>query len=314
VTSRQPSAAGGERPEISILIGLASREDDPGTLRLLHALRNQQGGISSEMIVAHRRQDQLPRAIAREYPEVRLLAAPPHTSLPALRTMALAQARADLIAVIADHCLPCPGWLKAFHDAFRNAPANLIAVGGVVVNRDGTSAAQRAAFTFEYAPFIPPLPAADTGTVPGMNICYRRTAFREADQDHLRSAFWENFHHRRLQANGSAFRIVPEARVTYQKEWTSGAFLRQRFNYSRYYAARRLQGQGSIRRGAMGIFSILLPPLLLVRHGRAMAGRDQNQRAGPAALPYLVLYSLAAAAGELAGAFLGDGDILKELS
>ncbi len=314
MTSRQPTTDDGRKPDISVLIGLASREDDPGTLRLLDALRSQEGGIRSEIIVAHGRGDLLPRTIANDFPEVRLLPAEAGTSLPALRTLALSSATADLIAIIADHCLPCPGWLKAFHDAYRQAPADVIAMGGVVINHAGRGAAQRAAFTFEYAPFIPPLEAGETASVPGMNICYRRAAFQQTSETDLRSAFWENFHHSRLLADGSTFSMVPEAQVTYLKDWTCRAFLRQRFNYSRYYAARRLHGQGWLRRGGMGISSMLLPPLFLVRHRQAMAGRARSQRAGTAALPYLVLYSLAAAAGELTGAFLGGADTLRELS
>ncbi len=88
MTSRQPTAADGQQPDISVLIGLASREDDPGTLRLLDALRSQEGGIRSEIIVAHGRRDLLPRTIANDFPEVRLLPAEAGTSLPALRTLA----------------------------------------------------------------------------------------------------------------------------------------------------------------------------------------------------------------------------------
>ena len=43
-----------QKPDISILVGLACADPDPGTIRLLESLRDQQGDLSWEVIVADR--------------------------------------------------------------------------------------------------------------------------------------------------------------------------------------------------------------------------------------------------------------------
>ena len=148
-------------PEFSILVARASTVEAGGVLDLLAALRGQEGNPSYEVVVADRLSDHVTGRIEREFTEAVVIRAPARTSIPALRAVALAHARGDLVAVIGDSCVPDPDWLSAFRRSFATAPQDVVAVGGCVVNGSGTSPLARATFLCEYLPFMPPLTVRD---------------------------------------------------------------------------------------------------------------------------------------------------------
>ena len=195
-----------------------------------------------------------------------------------------------------------------------SAPHEVAAVGGMVVNSTGQSAAQRAAFTLEYAPFIPPGRSGSAPFLPGMNIAYRRQALEQVSTSDLGTAFWENFLHPRLLRMGGTFISQPEAVVTYVRQWTWSRFAAHRYAYSRYYAGTLHRESTAISRLLAAPLRLILPVLILARHYSAMRGRAPDQHAGIGALPYLLLYTAAATFGEIIGILAGPGDSLTRIA
>lgn len=297
----------------SVLIGRASTVDSTRILETLDALMHQTGDHEVEVIVADRLQDGITREIGERYPQVRLLRAHAGASLPVLRAWALEHASGEFIAVTEDHCVPDPDWLVNIADAYRRAPPETLAVGGCIGNGIGESVLDWATFLCEYGYFLPPVREGVTAVLPGMNLAYRRTALESVPPQSLREGFWETTTHPLLNAPGPRFYATGSIRVMHKKKFTLGFFLSQRFLYSRYYAGRRLAREQVWRRAWMCLGTVLLPPLLLYRFYRGIWPKRHGRRELLAATPYLVLFSLVWAAGEMVGYAAGAGAALAAL-
>jgi glycosyltransferase involved in cell wall biosynthesis len=297
----------------SVLIGRSSTADERRIFETLESLRRQQDAPAYEVIVADRCGDAVTREIEARYPEVRLLRLPPRTPLPELRAAALDVAAGSHVVVIEDHCIASADWLRAIASAFEEAPAGTVAIGGCVENGVRDSALDHATFLCEYSAFTPPVAEGPTASLPGMNIAYERRALAAVDRALFREGFWETTVHPVLVAAGGAFRSTGRIRLVHSKKFRARFFVRQRYVYSRHYAARRFQAG---RRGARALaFALtpLLPALLLARitaNARA-AGRVRSELLP--ALPWLALFAIVWAWGEMVGYAAGPGDSLSEI-
>ena len=297
---------------ISVIIGRVSTEDGKRILETLAALRAQENAPAHEVLIADRLSDAVTAAIRRDYSEVVLIPCAPGTPIPAMRTRALQQARGAYLAVTEDHCVPPRQWLAAIGEAFRNAPAGTVAVGGPIENGIHASSLDWATFLCEYSAWPPPLPSGRTTVLPGMNVAYRRDAIAAVGHEFLLTGFWETTAHPMLLARGGKLFLSDRMRIVHKKKFSFGLFARQRFLYSRYYAALRFEHRDPARRWLMCVASVALPPLVLVRIGR------DALRKGLApeffrALPWLVVFATIWAAGEMVGYAAGAGDALARI-
>ncbi|MEZ5498301.1 MAG: glycosyltransferase [Steroidobacteraceae bacterium] len=300
-------------PLFSIIIGLVSTEDKRRVLQTLEALRQQDGQATYEVVIADRRSDDVSREISTNFPEVRLIAQPPETDLPQLRTAALAATRGEFIVVTEDHCVPTHGWLAAIAEAFAGAPPSAVAVGGCVENGVADTALDWATFLCEYSFFLPPVAEGSSTVLPGMNVAYRRRAFEKIDNSVLTRGFWETTLHPVLLAAGHTFFSSNRIRLLHSKKFSLGLFLRQRYLYSQYFAGIRFARREYLRRAAACLASVLLPPLLLLRMARQARTKHDGIKHFMAALPYLCLFVVVWAVGEMRGYALGAGSALAEI-
>jgi glycosyltransferase involved in cell wall biosynthesis len=297
----------------SVLIGFVSRREAARILDVLAALREQSPPVAHEVIVADRLHNAVSKRFEREFPEVRLLAFPPHTSLPALRTAALLAARGRYAVVTEDHCIPAPNWLAAIVTAFADGASDVAAVGGAVVNGLPQRWLDRATFQCEYGNYLPPRATGPDTDLPGMNVAYVRQRLLALDRALLRAGFWETTAHPALLRQGARFVFADEIRLVHCKHFGLMEFIAQRYLYSRHYAGSRFAPTAWLKRSAAVALSPLLPVLLLWRFHRGALRRRRYWTEFLSLAPLLALFAVIWAAGEMAGYASGPGDALSKL-
>jgi GT2 family glycosyltransferase len=276
----------------------------------LDALLAQRGAGAIEMIVATRRAEVDQVALRTAYPGVRLLVAPANTSIPALRSLALKQARGTVVAVTEDHCVPCPDWVERIGAAIEQRGAGL--VGGPVENAWTGRLRDRAAFLTEYAGAIRPTMPEPTRNLPGNNVAYS-SALVPGLCRILDSGRWESFYHQQLAALGEPLIYDPDLLVYHRRPFDFWYFVAQRFHFSRSFAAMRNQSLSRRGRLAYGLGSAALPPFLILRGLRTLQRKRRFVGQYLLALPLIAAYTCAGAVGEMCGYLLGGGASLARV-
>ena len=304
---------GDDEPIFSVLIGLVSTEDRSRILETLNALRDQEGGPHYEVVIGDRRQDDISAQIRDNYPETCLLSYPPSTSLPELRTAALRRARGQYVVVTEDHCVPAENWLSSMAQAFAVAPKRTAAVGGCVENGVRDTAFDWATFLCEYSYFLSPVCEGTTTVLPGMNVAYRRSVLADRDEQLLRRGFWETTLHPLLINEGWKLYSTNRIKLYHCKKFSFGLFSKQRFTYSRFYAALRVASDGLPKRLLAAGATVILPPLLLSRFVRQVLSKRRLRMELVSALPMLCVFVVIWAFGEWVGYLFGQGDALSKI-
>jgi len=303
-----------EKPlEFSILIGLVSTQDRERIFEVLNAIQNQTGNLGYEVIIVDRCQDRISNAIDKRYPMVKRLTCSADTSLPAMHTLALNQAGGQFIVVTEVHCVPASNWLESFSREFTIAPPQTVAVGGCVNNGVAESAFDRATYFCEYGAFAEPVAEGLTSNLPGMNIAYRHQALKEFDTGALERGFWESTIHPEMLKNGHIFYSSNNVRITHCKKFNFGLFARQRFLYSRYYADMRYPPHQVLIRVSAALVTFVLPVLLLLRSFRNASSKPALRKGYVSSIPFLLLFYVIWAWGEIVGYLLGSNNALGQL-
>jgi len=241
------------------------------------------------------------------------LSADASTSLPALRTSALEQATGKYIIITEDHCVPSTDWLSSFYQAFEDAPENTMAVGGCVENGVSESSFDWATFFCEYSFFLQPVHEGTGNTLPGMNVACRKEVFLKVNREILTSGFWETTLHPQLIKQGYKLFSTNKIKLFHSKKFTLGLFLRQRFIYSRYYAGLRFKSSQYFHRLLACCATVLLPPLLLYRIVKRIRTKKRLRKELLSASPYLALFMVVWAAGEMWGYVFGADKTLAAI-
>lgn len=279
----------------------------PAIAECLEALRRQDGDVAAEVLVVDRCGEATRTVLRERFPDVRILAALPGTTIPALRALGIAHSRGPLVALIEDHCNVAPGWLATIDRARRGGHR---VIGGAVENGSVERVVDWAAFFCEYARFMPPLKGGEVDEVTGNNVVYDRATL--AGLGPL-DASWEFFLHARLKEQGVRFFCEPDLLVSHRKEFGFRYFLSQRFHYSRSFAGMRLVGAPGWKRAAYALATPLLPPVLFARIARAVAQRAGYGGRFLQSAPVLAVFLAAWAWGEAVGALAGPGDSLARV-
>lgn len=295
-----------EAPQLTVVIPSVSGWGDlEGCLDALAAQRD----ARVEVIVADRVGEAVRAPLRRRFPAAVVLEAAPGTPIPALRRLAFRAARADVVGVIEDHVLVPPDWARRMLAA--HAEGHQV-VGGAVENAATATVADWSAFLCEYHRCLA-VPAGTAEWVTGNNVTYRR-ALLERFADVLTDDRWENHLHDAVRAAGIPLHSRPEIVVGHRLHTTVGAYVTQRFLYSRSFAGARLRGTPAARRLLYGAAALLLPPVLLWRIVRAVRASGRYGAELRRSLPLLPVYAVAWAAGETAGAWFGPGDALRRVA
>ena len=299
-------------PLVSVLIGRVSTIEPGRIIEVLQALRAQDLAAAHEVIVVDRRQDEWTERMAREFPEVRLLPCDAGLPLPAMRNLALEAAAGEFVVVTEDHCVPGPTWLRTVSDVFREHPS-ATAIAGAVENGSTASAVDAATYLCEYAEFTPPIVDGPSERLCGVNIAYRRAALLQVPVELRRGAFWETAVDPYLRRSGATLLATNRLRVEHRKRIPLRSFLAHRFAYSRQFAGSRFPPRSWLRRAVAATLAPALPIVLVARMARSAARSPAVARALPAAAPFLLVFFVAWALGELVGYSCGPGSALAEV-
>ena len=275
----------------------------------LTALESQSSDVSLEMVVVDRLGDGVRSEVTRRFPDARVIAVSPRTTIPQMRQAAFEAAKGDAIAVIEDHVIVPPGWARALLDARRETGA---VVGGSIDNAARSSVVDWAAFLCEYSHCITPLPAGPTSSLPGNNVVYDR-ALLSRYRDTIAAGKWENYLHDALHRDGVPMVLRPEIGVGHKKHYTVGEYLSQRFLYARSYAGERVKGMPLAKRFAYGAAAFALPPLLMYRTIARVLAKRRYRAQLLLSIPLLVLFIISWTAGEVVGYWTGPADSLSRV-
>lgn len=293
--SDAPTAA----PDVAVILIVRDPGDSPDAV--LAALAAQPEAAGFALILA----DGRPAAPEAAPPGVTLVRAP-GLSMPQLKARGIAAARAAALAFLEPKAVPSPGWAAALRRARAAAPE--AALGGAVRFAGRGTAADQAAFIFEYAGFsAAQLDAGQTRDLPGNNMVLPRAALLAHCGDILAAeGLNKPFCQARLAAAGVPLRLVADMAVAMTTRHRLGSLLSSRMRHARCFGGTRValappRLRWRYRLGAPAV------PLLVLAKRMGAAGRAETGPRRPGTLAALALLCLAWAAGEIAGSWRGPG-------
>ena len=279
----------------------------------LQRLRNQQGSVDHEIIVADCSTDRTPNLIKSEFPHVSLLHFDSTMCLAELRARAIRQSRGDIIAILDPYSMAGDDWLVslvALHEKHLHP-----VIGGSVDLHDKhrKNLLQWAQYFNEYGMFMSPVSTVAAEILPGSNISYKRHLLHTII-DGNEPAFWKTFINDALIGRSDGMLLSPAIRVSLDKPIPFLHFFKTRYLHGRCYAAMRCSKSSSVERFLRAASSPLIPFVLQWRWGRTFWPKGHHRLRFVLTLPVQLILFCAWALGECAGYLIGDGDSCSRLT
>lgn len=271
----------------------------------LSSLEKQRAKECAEVIVAESSGDDTAKRIADEHPQVTVIPFSTPRPIPALRSIGIRQAKADIVVTTEDHCVFDEDWYGQILQAHQANPQP--AIGGAVENGSRQRLVDWAAYICEYGKFMLPFPPGPGIDLPGPNVSYKRDALEKTCSDLLDRGVWENVLHERLVSGGMELRMDPSIVVYHAKMFGFWEFLAQRYYFGRSFAAGRVERAPLSTRAFFVLVSPLLPPLFLWRYAKHVFGKRRFIKEFFKAFPLLIIFATAWSVGEFFGYAFGDG-------
>ena len=293
------------QPELSVVI--PSVNGERFVLECLQALENQSNQEAIEVIVCDRLRDGPAEAIRGRFPWVKVESGLYEHSIPALRWHGMKTARAEVVAVIEDHCLAPPGWAEQVLAAHAQGPD---VVAGPVENASRDSLFDWAFFLLEYGSSMPPQASGEGAAIPGGSVSYKKAVLPL--EDNRFAALWESFLINRLRREGARIHIDPGLLIHHRTPFSFREFAVQKYLYSRSFAAMRASDERPAVRFAFAGFAVTaLPFLLLMRLIKTVWAKKRNRSELLLALPMIAVFVCCGALGEAIGYCARDGGSLR---
>jgi glycosyltransferase involved in cell wall biosynthesis len=297
-----------EEPLVSVVIACVNGMPSIG--ECIDHLSDQEGDIPAEIIVADRCGEPVRREIRQRYPQVVLIEADAHATIPKLRAMGMALAKGKMIAILEDHCNVSRTWMEVVR---RAQAAGEQAIGGAVENGATDRVVDWAVYFCEYARFMLPVARGRVQEITGNNSVYDRRLLERIGPE-LKEEVWESFLHQKMREMGVPFYSDPELLVSHKKEFGYGYFWSQRYHYSRSFAGMRMAGAPIWKRLAVaGASGVLLPPLLLWRMFKSVRAKGRLGAQFARSLPVIGTFLVPWAWGEVVGSLMGPGRSLEKV-
>lgn len=289
---------GRSAPRVSVVV--ASFRERKLLDDCLASLLPQCASHDAEVVVARACPEDEFHSLQSDYPKVLFVPAPEGSGVPYLRSLGLAAAEGDVVALTEDHCVVASDWVAQL---VRAQQTGADVVGGAMGNAQRRRSVDWAAYFAEYGFFAEG--GGNTGGAPlltGANVAYSRRVVGEVVR-WASEGEWENVAHARLLAQGSTLQFLRTAAVYQNKTYRFWGFCLDRYVHGRDYARRRLVDEGGLRRLWYVPGAAVLPFLLTLRVYRAIAPahRGAFARALPITFAFLSAWSVGEAAGYLLG-------------
>ncbi len=202
-------------------------------------------------------------------------------------------AEGDDVALTISPMRPAPDWVSRL----RARLADDEVVAGAIDPGDDLRLVDWAEYFCRYARDMRPFARRENAEIPGDNCAYRR-ALLERTRELYRGGFWEPEVNRALRADGVKLWHDPDVVVYQARSAGFGAFFRQRVHHGRAYGRLRGKRFGTGRNAAGVALAIVVPFVLVARTGGQVFSRRRFRGRFLAALPTLLAYDVAWAAGE----------------
>lgn len=292
------------RPSLSVVV--AASNDGTLLARCVDALSAQAHPDEVEIIIARdagRFDDVARTELNRSTPGLRWVEAPPGATVPRLRGLGIAVARADLVALIEDDCVVADGWCRA---AMASA-GDCAAVGGSVEPGPYQKPLDWAVYFCEYGRFMLPLPSGPDAPLTGNNVVYSRHALEKLP-DAVRLDFREAFIHAAWQQAGIPTKVTESLVVRNINTWSLRHVTTGPFHHGRAYAAERFGARPTPVRLALAALAVGLPLLKLFRIAAGTLSRGRLTGRLLVAFPWAMIFVGSWSAGEILGCLAGPGD------
>lgn len=264
----------------------------------LAALDSQRDGV--RVIVAYAEGSADATALSQRFPWAEWVAAPAGVGPARLRSLAVARASRDApVACTEDHCIPAPDWCARIVAAHREGRPAI--VGGGIEKAATMSPASWAAYLLDYSRYLPPFDeGGNADHASDCNVSYPPNVL-ESVRDAWREEFHETVVHDALRATGVPLRLDPRIIVYEQRSVALGAYLGERVEHGRLYAANRAASASVAARARWSAQSVLLPLVLSARVIARLRARRRTQSVPVAAWPALAATTVAWSFGEFLG-------------
>ena len=173
-------------------------------------------------------------------------------------------------------------------------------VAGAIDPGEGLRVVDWAEYFCRYARDMRPFERCENPEIPGDNCAYRRELLVRT-RELWRDGFWEPEVNRALSRDGVRLWHDPEVVVFQGRSAGFGAFFRQRLEHGRAYGRQRGARFGTGRNVAGVGLAVVVPFVLLVRTAGEVFSRGRFRRRFAVALPALLAFDAAWAAGEAMG-------------
>jgi glycosyltransferase involved in cell wall biosynthesis len=295
-------------PTVAVIV--ASAAGGEFLFRCLASLRDQVGRVGGEIIVVDRTGEATRRRVAREFPGVRVIAAPAdhRPTVPEMRRIGVDHARAEIVAILEEHCTAPPQWVEQIATGLR---ADDAAIGGPILDDRFGRLRDWVVYFSEYHNYLPPWPNEERFALNGANIAYRRGKLL-THRAVLDSGYWEVVLHPRLVKDGK-FRAVPGMGARHTGPFAYGYYLRQRYLLSRAWGGAQKDRVPSWKRGIHVVAGPLFPLFLFARVTTRVLENKRLVGKYVLTLPLLVPAWIAYAWGEWLGYLCGPGHALEEV-
>ncbi len=294
------------QPALSVVI--ASCVGPPFITRCLESLATQRRD-DVEFLIADRAGGEVAAGIEREFPWVQLIRRPAGESVPDLRRHAIAQARAEHVAIIEEHCVARGDWIEVILRTIRSGVA---AIGGPIHDDNYPRIVDWAVYFTEYNAYMPPYERGPSYNVCGANCVYRRELMQKFLPG-CSNGYWEAELNTKLLASGESFLNEPDLVVYHTGPFGLKYYLWQRFLFSKAFAGIRRPHVSPLFRAAYIFLAPLIVPLLMFRTASRVFAKKQHTGKFMAALPILIPVNVTYVWGEWMGYLFGPGDALTKI-
>ena len=298
-------------PLLSVVVTLVDGGDV--MRRFLDAVTNQDDPPPMEIILPYDESVAHVTDMRSDYPDVQFLpigeivpgrpiktAAGQHELYDRRRAKGLAAATGDLVAILEDRGAPRADWARSVV-RLHEQPYGV--VGGAIECAPG-DLLNWAFYVCDFGRYGLPFESSPATWVSDVNVTYKRAVIDET-RELWRDRFREPVVHWALIEKGEVLYLSSEPVVEHKRPSTTlGVLLPERFHWGRLFGHIRAVHMGPLKRAVYSLAGLVIPPLLLVRHGVTQLRKGNFGRyllAAPYAAVLLVFWT----AGEVWGTITG---------
>lgn len=276
-------------PRVSVVVG--SRAGERALAACLAALEDQRNG--AEVIVCE--SESSSDALRRRFGWATFVEAAGEL-VPGLWREGIDRSRGRVVALLGGSMVPALDWLETIE---REHERHDVVAGAIEPNRD-LRVADWAEYFCRYSPDMLPFDGRATPDLPGDNASYKRDLLVRT-RELYRGGFWEPRVHRRLDSEGFSLWHSPALVVRHGRSAGIKAFVGQRLEHGRAHGNQRGEGAGRARNLARLVSAPLVAPVMSARILRHVVARRRLRLRALVALPLILLFNAAWAAGEARG-------------